>query len=480
MTDDVYEMIIGLEVHAELRTETKIFCSCANAHGGEPNTRVCPVCLGMPGTLPVLNRRAVQFAVAAGLACGCRISRLSRFDRKNYFYPDLPKGYQITQYDHPLCRDGVLEIEADGVRRRIGITRIHLEEDAGKLLHGQDGTRVDYNRAGVPLIEIVSAPDIRSAGETKAYLTALRERLLFAGVSDCKMNEGSMRCDVNLSVRRRGSSGYGTRTEIKNINSVAFAGRAVAYEFARQTEILKNGGTIVPQTRRYDEAGDCTVLMREKESAADYRYFPEPDLPPLQLENAEIEAIRASLPAMPDECRAFYTGSLGIPPEDAVLLTETPARAQYFERAAAKTQYPRAAANLCIGEVFPAGGEETGTPPAHILAGIAELTGRRAVSAASARTLIRLCADGRDPQEAARAERLLLISGEEEIRALVAAALRQCQEAAAQLAAGRTKAKQAILGAVMRESRGCADAAAASREIDRQLRSYTEKRKDEP
>lgn len=469
MAFEEFEMTVGLEVHAELRTETKIFCSCRSAYGAPPNTLVCPICLGMPGTLPVLNRRAVELAVRAGLACGCEIRRLSRFDRKNYFYPDLPKGYQITQYAFPLCFGGGVDIEADGARRRIGIERIHLEEDAGKLTHTDGATRVDYNRAGVPLIEIVSAPEMHSPAEAKAYLSALRERLLFAGVSDCKMNEGSMRCDVNLSVRRRGDRALGVRTEIKNINSVAFAGRAIAYEFARQAQLLAGGGSIAPQTRRYDEAGDCTVPMREKESAADYRYLPEPDLPPLALSEAEIEAARAALPPMPDAIRAAFRERYGVAEQDAYRLTESPRRAAYFDAAAKETAYPRTAANLCIGEVFPRGGEETDTPPAGALARIASLAGEKKISAASARRLAELCADGRDPAECAQSEGMLLVADPAYLERLAREAIRQCPEAAAQFCAGKTKAKQAILGVMMRESRGSADAQAASAVLERLL-----------
>ena len=461
-----YEMIVGLEVHAELRTETKIFCGCRSEYGAPPNTHICPICMGLPGTLPRLNRRAVEKAIAAGLVLECAIRPDSRFDRKNYFYPDLPKGYQITQYDYPICLGGGITVETEDGKRRIGITRIHLEEDAGKLIHGEDGTKIDCNRCGVPLIEIVSEPDIRSAAEARAYLSALRERLVFADVSDCRMNEGSMRCDVNLSVRRRGDTALGQRTEIKNINSIAFAGKAIAYEFARQAEILENGGVIEPQTRRYDEDNDRTVLMREKESAADYRYFPEPDLLPLHVTETDIEAVRQALPAMPEARRQRYTEEMGLGEDAARQLTRTPQIADYFEAAAAASAYPRQAANLLIGEILPALGEEMPALPSASLAAIADMAGERKISAASARKLLALCADGRDPGTCAAEQRMLLVTDPVQIRAWAEEAAAQNPQAAEQLAAGNAKAKQVLVGAVMRASRGSADAAAVSAVID--------------
>jgi len=465
-----FEMVVGLEVHAELRTSTKIFCSCRNEYGAPPNTNVCPICLGMPGTMPRLNRRAVELGIAAGLSCGCRVARRSHFDRKNYFYPDLPKGYQITQYDEPLCRDGFLEIEADGVRRKIRIVRMHLEEDAGKLIHTEGGTLLDLNRCGVPLIEIVSAPDIRSAAEAKAYLTALRERLLFAGVSDCKMNEGSMRCDVNLSVRRRGSPEMGVRTEIKNVNSIVFAGRAIEYEFARQTEILQAGGTVSAQTRRYDERKDCTVLMRDKETAADYRYFPEPDLLPIDVGEADMEAIRRKLPPSAESLRERYRSRYGIPEADALCLTQTPERAAYFDEALCSTDYPRLAANLYIGELLPRAGDGEVQLPPRSLGSIADLMGERRVSAASARKLLVLCADGQDPEETARREHMMLITDPHALAELVRRAAQENDEAARQYAQGNDKAGQVLIGHVMRQSRGCADGAVLARVLNEVLR----------
>lgn len=460
-----YEMIVGLEVHVELKTRTKIFCACPTDYGAAPNAHTCPICLGMPGTLPTLNRRAVELGIAAGIVTNCQIAFVSRFDRKNYFYPDLPKGYQITQHDEPLCRRGYLEIPSGAGVKRIGIVQIHLEEDAGKSLHGEDGTRIDYNRAGVPLIEIVSAPDIRSPEEAKAYLSALRERLVYADVSDCKMNEGSMRCDVNLSVRPVGAAGFGTRTEIKNINSIAFVGRAIAYEFDRQVKILEAGGEIFPQTRRYDEDNDVTTLMREKESEADYRYFPEPDLPPVALSEEEIARVRDTLPVMPDVRRQIYRG-WGISEDFARILTETRERADYFEEAATHTRHARVAANLLVGEILPRTGANFIPLPPKSLGEIADMAGDKQISTASARRLIPLCEDGRSPSDTAKQENMMLITDEAAIREMVDRALLENPQAAAQLAAGNGKAKQVLMGSVMRISRGRAEPSVVQAALD--------------
>ncbi len=461
---DKYEMIVGLEVHAELRTESKIFCACSAAYGGAPNTHVCPICLGIPGTMPVLNRRAVRLAIAAGLVTDCEIALHTHFDRKHYFYPDLPKGYQITQYDEPICRGGAITVETEEGVRKIGITRIHLEEDAGKLTHDGALTKIDYNRCGVPLIEIVSEPDIRSAEEARAYLRALRERLVFAGISDCRMNEGSMRCDVNLSVRLRGENTFGVRTEIKNINSIAFAGKAIAYEFLRQTAILEAGGEITPETRRYDEATGTTVLMRKKESAADYRYMREPDLPALMISPAEVEEIRASLPPMPETYRRRFSEA-GISAANAERLTETPAVAAYFDAVIGRTDAAETAANLLIGEAFPEGESAPEIAP-DALSWIAEKMHGREITAASARKLVSLCCGGGDPEAIAKRERMFVLSNEDEIEALVRAAMQENPDVVRQIREGKEKAKQVLVGAVMKKSGGRADAQITRRLID--------------
>ena len=293
-----YEMIAGLETHIELSTQTKIFCSCSTSFGSQPNTHCCPVCIGLPGALPVLNRRVVEFAVMAGLATNCRINTSSRMDRKNYVYPDLPKAYQISQYDRPLCEDGHLTL-SNG--RTIRITRIHIEEDAGKLVHADDNTYIDYNRGGVPLIEIVTEPDFRSVEEIREYLELLQLTMKTIGVSDCKMQEGSVRCDVNLSVRPMGCDTFGIRTEIKNMNSFSFMEKAVAYEVQRQIEVIESGGTVVQETRRYNESEGITEGMRGKEDADDYRYFREPDLVAIELQSEQIEALLSQLPELPQQ-----------------------------------------------------------------------------------------------------------------------------------------------------------------------------------
>ena len=332
-----YEAVIGLEVHAQLLTKSKLFCGCSTAFGAPPNTQVCPVCLGLPGSLPVPNREAIHLAMRAGLALGCTIDRHSRFARKNYFYPDLSKGYQISQFDLPLNRGGRLTIEGDGGEREVGLTRIHVEEDAAKNIHGTGGsgeTLVDYNRGGVPLIEIVGEPELRSAAEAESYLRRLREILMFAGVNDGNLEEGSFRCDANVSIRPVGETKLGTRTELKNINSFRFVRKAIEYEIERQEIVLSQGGKIVQETRTWSEAQGKTLTMRSKEEAHDYRYFPDPDLPPLVIDDAEYGRARDALPELPAALRARFQAELGITPYDAAVLGSHPAIARYFETAA--------------------------------------------------------------------------------------------------------------------------------------------------
>ncbi len=331
-----YEAVIGLEIHAQLLTNSKVFCGCSTKFGAEANTQVCPVCLGMPGTLPVLNKKAVEFAVKMALATDCRVNNKSIFARKNYFYPDLPKGYQISQYNEPLTQKGYIDIEVNGEKRRIGITRIHMEEDAGKLLHGEtfedeDFSFVDLNRAGVPLIEIVSEPDIRTSEEAVEYLKALRDILVYLEICDGNMEEGSFRCDANVSVRPRGQKEFGTKAELKNINSFRFVQKAIEYEINRQIEIVEDGGKIVQETRLFDSNKGITISMRSKEEAHDYRYFPDPDLLPLMVDEAWIEEIRGTLPELPAEKRERFVKEYGIPSYDAGVLTATKELANYYE-----------------------------------------------------------------------------------------------------------------------------------------------------
>ena len=333
-----YEAVIGLEVHAQLLTESKLFCPCPTRFGAAPNSQVCPVCVGLPGTLPVLNRRAVELAIRAGLALGCELRPHSVFARKNYFYPDLPKGYQISQFELPLCEHGQLEIELDGLQRSVRIRRIHMEEDAAKNIHGAGGsqrTLVDYNRGGTPLIEIVSEPDLRSSAEAEEYLKRMREILMFAGVNDGNLEEGSFRCDANVSIRPAGSTTLGTRTELKNINSFRFVRKAIDYEIARQQNVLAGGGKIVQETRGYDDAQGKTVSQRSKEDAMDYRYFPDPDLPVLKLSDELLTRVRAELPELPVVRRARFVRELGLTAADAGVLGSHPALAQLLDETAA-------------------------------------------------------------------------------------------------------------------------------------------------
>jgi len=386
-----YEAVIGLEVHVQLKTDSKIFCGCSTRFGDPPNTNVCPVCLGLPGSLPVLNRRAVELAARAALALNCRVNPASRFARKNYFYPDLPKGYQISQFDQPLSERGWLEIETNGARTRVSITRLHLEEDAGKSLHegfpdSDAKTYLDFNRCGVPLIEIVSEPDLRSPPEAYAYLTALKQVLQYIGVSDCDMEKGSLRCDANVSVRRKGEAKFGTKAEVKNLNSFRYLARALEYEIDRQVAMLEEGGRIEQETRLWNLAAGRTEPMRSKEYAHDYRYFPEPDLLPLAVEAKWLEAIRAAMPELPAAKRARFLRDYGLTDYDADVLTATRALADYFEEVvrpdASGRPDPKAAANWIQSELLGAlkeAGKEIADSP---------------VSPAALTELLRLMADG--------------------------------------------------------------------------------------
>ena len=350
-----WETVIGLETHVELATKTKIFCSCTTAFGGAPNTHCCPVCTGMPGALPVVNEKVLEFAVKAGLALNGTITRDCRFDRKNYFYPDLPKAYQVSQLYLPIVRNGKVPIQtASGVEKTIRIHELHMEEDAGKLVHDPwiDQTRADYNRCGVPLIEIVTEPDFRSAEEVIAYLEKLRSILQYLGVSDCKMQEGSLRCDVNLSVRPAGSEELGTRTEMKNLNSFKAIARAIEYEAHRQVELIQEGKRVVQETRRWDENKDATFAMRSKENAQDYRYFPEPDIPPMELSEEYLEHVRAEIPEMAEAKMARYQRDWGLPVYDTRMITSQKALADFFEETVALGAAPKQAANWIMGEVL--------------------------------------------------------------------------------------------------------------------------------
>lgn len=474
MTNTGYEAVIGLEVHAELKTKTKIFCSCPAQFGGAPNTNVCPVCLGMPGALPMLGAEPVEFAVRAGLALDCRINRTSWFDRKNYYYPDLPKGYQITQYERPICEGGGVPVTLDGRNYAIELERIHLEEDAGKLIHRGDSTYADYNRSGVPLIEIVSRPVMHSSAEVKAYLTSLRRILLGIGVSDCRMNEGSLRCDVNVSVRPAGTGKMGVKTEIKNLNSISYAGRAVDDEIMRQIQVLTSGGEVVPETRRFNEDTGKTERMRLKETAVDYRYFTEPNIPPLVLSEEYIENIRRKMPLMPDERAEKLVREYGVRADDAYLLTASPQIADYFEACAEKTAYKSAAVSLFVGEILPKLDENTFSEYVNpVLFGEAcTLFGEGKVVSGNAKKLIHMAAEsGISPFVTAKKEKMLKISDENTLLPYVERAISANEKAVADFKKGKVTAAKQILGAVMRETGGAADPSAAEKLILAQLKN---------
>lgn len=450
-----FECVIGLEVHVELNTETKAFCSCKTDFGAAPNTQVCPICLGHPGALPSFNGKVLEKATAVGLALNCEISERSRFDRKNYFYPDLPKSYQITQFYRPLCRNGYLTVETEDGEKKIGITRIHIEEDAGKLSHEGEFTEIDCNRCGVPLIEIVSEPDLRSADEVKAYLKKLRSVILFTGASDCRMNEGSMRCDVNLSVRRKGDTSLGQRTEIKNLNSFRNAQKAVEYEFSRQVKIIESGEKVSMETLRFDAHRGVTEPMRSKESALDYRYFPEPDLPEVCIPAEKIKEIGKSLPRLPDDRIKEYRDKYSVPAADGEILTETPEMAEYFESAASLTRYPKTAANLIITDIPSLNEkEDIGISPAH-LAALADLFGDGEINSATVKKLLRrMLENDLDPAETVDAEGLRQINDEEEIRKFACAAVLEMPRAAEDYRKGKKTASAAVIGRAMALGKG--------------------------
>lgn len=456
-----YEMVIGLEVHVELKTRTKIFCSCPTTFGAAPNTQCCPVCMGMPGTLPVLNRQVVDYAVKAGLATNCTIASYSKQDRKNYFYPDLPKAYQISQYDLPLCQHGWLDIETEAGSKRIGITRIHIEEDAGKLVHdAEKGTMVDCNRCGVPLIEIVSEPDIRSAEEAIAYLQKLRAAILYTGISDCRMQEGSLRCDVNLSVRRRGEEAFGTRTEMKNLNSFQFIQKAIEYEFRRQVEEIENGGEIEQETRRFDEKTGKTFSMRKKEDANDYRYFPDPDLAPIEVSAPHLEELRASIPELPDERKQKYMERYGLTAYDGEMLTGSVEMADYFEAVAAATPYPKQAANLILSEVFRLLPPDCQTPPVaptH-LAALVTLTGDGKINSSTCKKVLAvLWEQDQDPERYVEQHGLLQQSDPEVLRPVVDEVLKANPKSVSDYRSGKTAAAKALMGQIMARTGGKAN-----------------------
>ena len=462
-----WEIVMGLEVHTELATKTKIFCGCSTAFGSEPNTHVCEICSGMPGTLPLLNERVVEFAVRTGLATNCQITQKTKFDRKNYFYPDLPKAYQISQLYLPICRNGYIEVKGEnGEPKKIGIHEIHMEEDAGKLIHDEfeDCTLVDYNRCGVPLLEIVSEPDFRSADEVIEYLEKLRAILQFTGVSDCKMQEGSLRADVNLSVRPKGQKEFGTRTEMKNLNSFHAIARAIAYESRRQIDLLEDGEAVVQETRRWDDNKGYSYAMRSKEDAQDYKYFPEPDLPPIEISDARIEEIRESMPELPEQKKQRYREELGLPEYDTEILTGNLAFVTLFEETVKLCDSPKDVANWIMGEVMKLL-NDAGTLPEDMtlapekLAAVIQMVKSGKINRGTGKTVLeKVFTDGVDPESYVQENNLAQITDLGAIRPVLEEVIAANEKSVSEYKAGKTQAMGYIMGQAMRALKGKAPA----------------------
>lgn len=460
-----YEAVIGLEVHAQMLTDTKIFCGCWTRFGAEPNTQTCQICIGMPGVLPVLNKKALEFAIRTGLAMKCEISQYSRFARKNYFYPDLPKGYQISQYELPICERGWIEIVVDGETKKIGITRIHMEEDAGKNIHEDMGnfSFVDLNRTGVPLMEIVSEPDIRSPREASEYLKKLRTILRYLGVSDGNMEQGSLRCDANVSVRPVGQKEFGTRAEVKNINSFRFVEKAIEYEIRRQIKVIEEGGKVIQETRLWDSARDVTESMRSKEEAHDYRYFPDPDLVPIIADRQWIEEIRSSLPELPDVKRERFVSVFGLPEYDADLLTSEKPTAEWFEEAVKAGGQPKAVANWMMGDLMKLLNaenraiEDCPLKPAS-LAGMLTLIENGTISGKIAKTVFEeMYRTGKDPQSVVKEKGLVQISDEGAIEKVVDEIIAKHSNEVERYRGGEEKLLGFFVGQAMKAMKGKAN-----------------------
>jgi len=460
-----YESVIGLEIHSELSTKTKIYCGCTTEYGGDVNTHCCPICTGMPGTLPVLNEKVVEYAVKAGLAMNCEISKFSKQDRKNYFYPDTPRNYQISQYDLPLCTNGYLDIEVDGIEKRIGITRIHIEDDAGKLIHNGwgNGTLVDMNRCGVPLIEIVTEPDMRNAKEAKALLEKIKTILQYIDVSDCKMQEGSLRCDVNVSIMPKGSSEFGQRTEMKNLNSFSGTEKAINYEIARQIEAVEAGEKIIQETRRWDDETESSISMRSKENAQDYRYFPEPDLAPIVLSDEYINNLRDNLPELPDKKYKRYIEECNLPEYDARLLTASKDLAIFFDETVKEGATPKAVSNWILGEISKVINEESLTiselniTSKKLAELIKEIEKGTISNTAAKKVFDEILETGKEVSDIIKEKGLAQVNDESEIRKIVEEVLNQNQKSIEDYKNGKTNALGFLVGQVMKASKGKAN-----------------------
>lgn len=462
-----WEIVMGLEVHTELATKTKIFCGCSTEFGGEPNTHVCEICSGMPGTLPLLNKRVVEFAIRTGVATNCTITQNNKFDRKNYFYPDLPKAYQISQLYLPICRNGYIEVNTkDGEKKKIGIHEIHMEEDAGKLIHDEfeDCTLVDYNRCGVPLLEIVSEPDFRSAEEVIDYLSKLRAILQYTGVSDCKMQEGSLRADVNLSVRPKGQAEFGTRTEMKNLNSFHAIERAIAYEAQRQIELIEDGEKVVQETRRWDDNKGYSYAMRSKEDAQDYKYFPEPDLPPIEISDEQIEEIKSTMPELPKEKRERYLNELGLPEYDTGIITGDIALVKFFESTLEKCDSPKDVANWIMGEVMKLLNdsatltENNPLKPEALAAVINMVKSNKINRGTGKKVLEKVFTDGVDPEKYVEENNLAQVTDLSALRPIIEQVIAENEKSVSEYKAGKTQAMGYIMGQAMRALKGKAPA----------------------
>jgi len=460
-----YEAVIGLEVHAQMLTDTKIFCGCSTKFGSEPNSQTCQICIGMPGVLPVLNKKALAFAIRTGLATNCTIASYSRFARKNYFYPDLPKGYQISQYEHPICEHGHIEIIVDGAVKQIGITRIHMEEDAGKNIHegGGNYSFVDLNRTGVPLMEIVSEPDMRTPAEAVEYMKKLRAIVRYLGVCDGNMEQGSLRCDANVSVRPEGQKEFGTRAEIKNINSFRFVEKAIEYEIKRQIKVIEDGGKVIQETRLWDSNKGITESMRSKEEAHDYRYFPEPDLVPITVDQSTIDEIRAGLPELPDAKRKRFASDFGLPQLDADLLTSEKAVAEWFEEAVKAGGQPKAVSNWMMGELMRLLNEENSSIENCLLrpeqlAGMLVLIDKGTISGKIAKTVFsEMYKTGKDAEAIVKEKGLVQISDESSIEKAVDELIAKHPSEVERFRAGEEKLLGFFVGQVMKAMKGKAN-----------------------